>query len=407
MNNAFKVVSSEDFSLFIPQNQSILSSNCIYFHKSNILVDPGNPILTRDLINSMHKIGIDHISIKSIYCTHLHIDHIGAFWLFPDAKTYASKEELSAFFDSNKYFLVDENVYSSKVINSLHLALKMLSEHNYEKSLLPFDSSFKRFNDLNHLTTDSQGYFVFPSHTLGSTILILDKTALWGDLFSLDSSLDWVPNRYQDKINLLHSVKRVFGKSRMISGHMNQLVNATVSNVNNSTKALKFFRPKRKLKNGVRIHPVCDENGRIISEYFTDKSGNRTIYKQCFFERKFSYNQSNLVFREFYFDSSDKPVADDRGRYGAQYNYNDIGQCVLLTGLDSEYNLIKNDHLDYLTSSYYYSPKNINKITARVDFNNKRITDIKYFTVGFVVDPEEALKHYYYLVEKLSNNELL
>lgn len=402
----FDVIVTTDYLMFVPKYDKILTSNCVYFVNQQILIDPGNPLVTSELILKMNEYGILAGDVKYIFCTHLHIDHIGAFWKFPNATVYASQEEINAFLTSNRYFLIDDRFYNTSIRQSLSQALNLLCKQKYENVIVPLERVLNNFSNVEMMINGSDGFYVFPSHTPGSTVIVINKTVMLGDIFSLDKRLDWIPRTFHEKIKLLHALK-IYGKKNIISGHnyVNDEENKKQEHAAHTFKSNTSGPMKQ--SSDVRVHHICDENGRIIGEYYIDKEGNRTTSKDGFYEVKYCYNNMGKISKEVYFDLNGNAVADTDGRYGSQFFYNDEGQWVLQIDLDAEYKLRKNGNSGYHASVYYHSKSNDKKIIGRVDFKDQRITKIKYYMNDFEIEPEDAHNRYNYLIDKVAKNQLV
>jgi len=128
----------------------------VYCIKDKILIDTGPPSYRNQVKEQLSTI-VD--KIEKVIFTHLHYDHIGNFDLFPNAKFFASKEEIE-FFEKNRI---------SAILN-------------------PFMA--KRFNVSLHPLEKLEGFRIFktPGHTQGSICLLYekDKILFTGDTLFLN-----------------------------------------------------------------------------------------------------------------------------------------------------------------------------------------------------------------------------
>ncbi len=402
----FTGTKGSNYILFTPESDQLVTSNCVYFLEEKVLIDPGNPVATPDLILKMQKYGISPLDVRIILCTHLHIDHIGAYWLFPNATLFATDEEISCFLSNNRYFIVDQNVYSETIRQSLIKAVKLLTEHPYEKALFPMSKIMTRFHNFKQLSSGQNGFYVFPSHTPGSAIIVFDKTVFLGDIFSMQNMLAWIPRTLEDKISVLNAIK-VYGKENLISGHDQISAGLVTRTAVSNRRPLNLPTNVEAGGNTNNKHLNCDENGRITSEYYVDKFGNRKCHTDGFYKKKILYNQIGKIHREIFFGADNSIIADSSGRYGTQYNYDEKGRWVLLTDIDKNHLLRKSDDGNYFTSVYYYTSPSVDQIAARVDFNCGKIVYIKYVVDDYIVEPEEAHDRYEKLISKLEKNLLL
>jgi hydroxyacylglutathione hydrolase len=67
-----------------------LDSNCYFLPKQGILIDTGRR-------ENRRKLTLKPSEVRTIILTHLHYDHAGNIDMFPDAKVYASAEEIACF----------------------------------------------------------------------------------------------------------------------------------------------------------------------------------------------------------------------------------------------------------------------------------------------------------------------
>jgi glyoxylase-like metal-dependent hydrolase (beta-lactamase superfamily II) len=75
-------------------------SNMYYIKPLSLVIDTGN-FQERAMVERELTSVVDPATIKTVIFTHLHYDHIGNFNMFPKAKFYAHKEEIT-YFEMNK-----------------------------------------------------------------------------------------------------------------------------------------------------------------------------------------------------------------------------------------------------------------------------------------------------------------
>jgi len=401
---AFDAKKNNKYILFTAKSDQFLTSNCVYFYEQKVLFDPGNPAFTPSLLLKMREYGIDPLEIRHIICTHLHLDHIGAYWLFPNATLYASDEEIKALLTHNRYFAVDNYIYSEAIRKSLLQGVKFLTQHPYERALTSLSKFMNRFSYTDELADGRNGYYVFPSHTPGSAIIVFEKTVLMGDVFSMDKALEWIPRKFGEKIEILHAV-RSYGKANLIPGH-SQIIPGMVKKAAISNNLAFVQTACEESCNDIYRHINCDDMGRISSECYFDSLGNRVLHKDGIYTKKFYYNNIGRISKEVYLDANENPIADVRGRYGAQYNYDENGRWILLIDLDNNYQLRRANDDNYFASIYCYSLLNTMQMAARVDFNGRDIIGIRYFLNGYKISPQDAYDLYADVVYKLEMNLL-
>lgn len=78
----------------------------IYVIDKKIVIDAGNREY-HDLVKKELEEVCDLDKIEKVVFTHLHYDHIGNFDLFPNAKFYASKDEIDDFKKEKGWFIFD------------------------------------------------------------------------------------------------------------------------------------------------------------------------------------------------------------------------------------------------------------------------------------------------------------
>jgi glyoxylase-like metal-dependent hydrolase (beta-lactamase superfamily II) len=129
---------------------------CVYFidDKEKIIIDTGIRSAKAALKKEISAV-IDPAKINKVIFTHLHYDHIGNFDLFPNAKFYASEQEIE-FFEKDRYGTI----------------LNLIDAKNFEAELRPL-TKLEGF-DIIHV----------PGHTLGSVCLLYKKHNI---LFSGDT----------------------------------------------------------------------------------------------------------------------------------------------------------------------------------------------------------------------------
>ncbi|MBN1544584.1 MBL fold metallo-hydrolase [Candidatus Woesearchaeota archaeon] len=83
----------------------------VYFidGKSKIIIDTGNRTDRAHLTNFMGK-AADFDKVDAVIFTHLHLDHCGNFDMFPNAKFYASSDEIQAFRENPEGTVLDSVV---------------------------------------------------------------------------------------------------------------------------------------------------------------------------------------------------------------------------------------------------------------------------------------------------------
>ena len=88
-----------------------------------IIIDAGPPG-TRDYVEKELSKVVDLSKVEKVIFTHLHYDHISNFDLFPNAKFYASSEEIE-FFKNNKLHAILNPDIVSKFNVELHVLNKL------------------------------------------------------------------------------------------------------------------------------------------------------------------------------------------------------------------------------------------------------------------------------------------
>lgn len=102
--------------------------------KGNFLVDTGGSI---EIIPRLRKVGIDYISLRHIFISHSHTDHVlGLFWLFKkisrDAMHGLIKDKI--------------NVYCNDVV---YETIKVVADHILPKKLMDAIYNVANFHILN------------------------------------------------------------------------------------------------------------------------------------------------------------------------------------------------------------------------------------------------------------------
>ena len=105
-------------------------SNIYYIKPLDLVIDTGNfqerAIVERELASV-----VDLSTIKTVIFTHLHYDHIGNFNIFPNAKFYAHKEEIT-YFEQNKEGAVLNPVIVKKFTPKLISVARLKLPKRYE-----------------------------------------------------------------------------------------------------------------------------------------------------------------------------------------------------------------------------------------------------------------------------------
>jgi hydroxyacylglutathione hydrolase len=104
--------------------------------KEKIIIDTG-PRAYRAVVEEELKKVVDLSKVDRIIFTHLHYDHSGNFDLFPNAKYYASKEEIELYNKSRVNALLDP-IFAMKFKAKLHplkdeLELKVINTPGHTK----------------------------------------------------------------------------------------------------------------------------------------------------------------------------------------------------------------------------------------------------------------------------------
>ena len=145
-----------------------------------IIIDAGPRNYKKEVIESLSEI-VDLKKIDKVIFTHLHYDHIGNFDIFPNAKFYASPEEVE-YFKQNKFFAIGDPLLAAK----------------FNVELLPLEE------------LDGFDIIKTPGHTKGSFCLLYKKEKI---LFSGDTlffngygRIDFpgsAPEKMETSLNLL------------------------------------------------------------------------------------------------------------------------------------------------------------------------------------------------------------
>lgn len=112
-----------------------LSSNLYCIVSEKLLIDTGN-YLDKHLVERELSEFIDPKEIKKVIFTHLHFDHIGNFNLFPNAKFYASNQEMLDL-KKNKFETILNPVIAKKFNVELHDVFRMKLPENYTVMATP------------------------------------------------------------------------------------------------------------------------------------------------------------------------------------------------------------------------------------------------------------------------------
>jgi len=110
----------------------------VYFldFKEKVIVDCG-PKAYRAVVEEEVSNRVDLAKVDRVILTHLHYDHIGNFDLFPNAKFYASAEEISLL-KKNKMYAIGDPLLAMKFKVKLHvlkdgLGLKVIKTPGHTK----------------------------------------------------------------------------------------------------------------------------------------------------------------------------------------------------------------------------------------------------------------------------------
>src|SRR3989338_1387532 len=95
-----------------------VDSNVYYLQDEDIVIDAGPPEYREQVKKELSTV-IDPKKVKTVIFTHLHYDHIGNFDLFPNARFFASPEEID-FFQQNRYHAVLNRDVAMKFNVNLH-----------------------------------------------------------------------------------------------------------------------------------------------------------------------------------------------------------------------------------------------------------------------------------------------
>jgi len=136
-----------------------LSSNIYLIDKVNpMLIDLGSPENSSRLIKTLERIGYKKEDIRTIIFTHLHYDHIGQPSIFPNARFFASEDDIKAF---------EDNPLGTAITDSAAEEIRKIR-------LRPLD---KEISGMEVIKT--------PGHTIGSVCLFLkeEKILFSGDTF--------------------------------------------------------------------------------------------------------------------------------------------------------------------------------------------------------------------------------
>lgn len=158
----------------------------IYFLdlKEKIIIDTG-PKSYRDEIKKELSQIIDLKKVEKVIFTHLHYDHMGNFDIFPNARFYASEEEI-AYFKKHRIFAIGDPILAAKFNIELH-PLKNLDGFDIIKT---------------------------PGHTKGSICLLYKKENILftGDtlFFNGYGRIDFpgsAPEKMEESLKILEKIK--------------------------------------------------------------------------------------------------------------------------------------------------------------------------------------------------------
>jgi len=129
-----------------------------------ILIDTTSRENEKELLDDLEKLKIKPEKIKVVLLTHMHIDHIGNIFLFPNAKIYASKKEIEA---------LRRNPIATVLDNDKNFIKKLL-----EINFIPLEEG----NTINGIKViEASG------HTIGSLCFLYKDILFSGDVVFDDS----------------------------------------------------------------------------------------------------------------------------------------------------------------------------------------------------------------------------
>jgi len=99
-----------------------VDSNIYYLEEEKIIIDAG-PRSHHEHVKKELSSKVELSKIKKVIFTHLHLDHIGNFDLFPNAEYYASPEEIAYFKKNPVYAILD-----AKLAQIFDVELKPLTQ---------------------------------------------------------------------------------------------------------------------------------------------------------------------------------------------------------------------------------------------------------------------------------------
>lgn len=98
------------------------ATGSVYLINKEIIIDTGDDTNKEILAKEIEKI-TPLSEIKIVLLTHLHYDHLGSLDLFPNAKIYASKEELEDYKDNAEKFHFYVSEKTDKILKEKTLPL--------------------------------------------------------------------------------------------------------------------------------------------------------------------------------------------------------------------------------------------------------------------------------------------
>ncbi|MFH1917402.1 MAG: MBL fold metallo-hydrolase [Nanoarchaeota archaeon] len=184
MSEHFDVSERGNLLTFTPKTTELCSN--VYLVNGDTFIDLGNPEYTRELADNLIGQGIYLKTIKRIFLTHLHFDHVGDSTLFTNAEVYATPESIASLKENPERELWLSYTRDGRNDGQAGKGFQQNLEDG-KISIRPLDEALQNLTYSKETLKSHQasggGYFLMQGHTPGSCAIVLSKGIFIGDAY--------------------------------------------------------------------------------------------------------------------------------------------------------------------------------------------------------------------------------